>query len=123
LIENLVEELQLFSMSHDRNVVRAFNKSDIVEIVCTFFEVKKEDIFKKCRKQCFTIPRYCVMYFYRYELNLSLKSIGMEFQRDHSTVINAIQIIKDMLDTDKDFKRRFEKLSTFVTERKKILAE
>jgi chromosomal replication initiation ATPase DnaA len=123
LIDNLVDELQLFSQSHDRIIVRAFNKSDIIDIVCQFFEVSKHDIFKKCRKQCFTIPRYCVMYFFKYELKLSYKSIGMEFQRDHSTVINAVQVINDMIEYDKHFKKRFDILSTYVTDRKKMLGE
>jgi chromosomal replication initiation ATPase DnaA len=50
------------------------------------------------------------MHILRYNTLLTLDEIGIAFNRDHTTVINAIKSTNNMLQTDYDFKEDYQKL-------------
>lgn len=67
----------------------------IIEMVCSHFGVKKEDMCGKRRDNEITIPRHIAMYLCRELTDLSLPSIGKIFgNRHHTTVMNGCDNIK-----------------------------
>lgn len=59
--------------------------------VSEIFEVSVEDIVGKSRKRHVILARYAAMYIARDLTNCILSKIGIEYNRDHSTVISALK--------------------------------
>ncbi len=70
----------------------------IIEEVCSYFGVKKDDILGSKRSQVITYPRQIAMYLCRELTDLSLPKIGEEFGgRDHTTVLHAYTKINKLI--------------------------
>ena len=82
----------------------------IIEMVCRFFGVPREDIFSSSRKKELTIPRQITMYFLRNLLNKSLKEISALFKKEHSTVIYNLKILENKLKRDLSLKIKVDYL-------------
>ena len=55
------------------------------------------------------MARQVAMYLARTLTSMSLKTIGAEYGgRDHSTVIHAVNVVRDLLKTDPDLKVRVD---------------
>ncbi len=69
----------------------------IIEIVCKFYGIKKEEILAKKRTKTIAEARQVAMYLISEYINIPLEAIGNIFGKDHSTVIYAkSKIIEDM---------------------------
>jgi chromosomal replication initiator protein len=87
------------------------NIDSIIGVITEHFQVRIADLKSKSRLRSNVIPRQVAMYLAKELTNLSLKSIGYHFgNRDHSTVIHAIQTVNDLMDTNKDMKITVNKL-------------
>lgn len=83
----------------------------IQKTVCDYFEVPVEKLKEPTRKRQFVQARQLSMYFAKEFTKASLKSIGQQFGgRDHSTVIHSCQAVKNLVDTDEDFKDSVDEL-------------
>ncbi len=83
----------------------------IMKFVSEYFSVTIEQMKDKTRKREIVVARQVSMYFAKEYTNMSLKSIGSNFgNRDHSTVIHAIQSVNDLIDTDKKFNATMQEL-------------
>lgn len=83
----------------------------IQKTVSEFFKVSIDQLKDKTRKKEIVIARQLAMYFSKDYTNLSLKSIGNHFgNRDHSTVIHAVQTVSDLCETDANFKKSVDDL-------------
>ncbi|MFC2124662.1 helix-turn-helix domain-containing protein, partial [Bacteroidota bacterium] len=83
----------------------------IQKTVSEYFNMKPEDLKDKTRKKEIVIARQVAMYFSKDYTNHSLKSIGYHFgNRDHSTVIHAVQSVNDMYDIDSHFRSSVDEL-------------
>jgi chromosomal replication initiator protein len=83
----------------------------IMKFVSEYFGVTIEQMKDKTRKREIVVARQVSMYFAKEYTNMSLKSIGSNFgNRDHSTVIHAIQSVNDLMDTDKKFNATMQDL-------------
>lgn len=85
----------------------------ISEYIALHYDSSLELMKGSSRKLIHFWPRAVAMYVIR-NINgydISLKTIGRYFGgRDHSSVINAIESVEDMMDTNKDFKHKVELL-------------
>lgn len=61
----------------------------IVEMVCKFYGVKKEELLARKRTKNIAEARQIAMYLITEYLNIPLESVGNIFGKDHSTVIYA----------------------------------
>lgn len=78
--------------------------NEVLAIVCDHYEVDLSHLVSKKRDAEYCEPRYVAMYLLRYNLRLSLKRIGEVFGgRDHSTVISAINNVKNLACNDVAF--------------------
>ncbi|MCS6823618.1 MAG: chromosomal replication initiator protein DnaA [Cytophagaceae bacterium] len=83
----------------------------IQKFVAEHFNVTIEQMKDKTRKREIVVARQVAMYFAKEYTNMSLKSIGSHFgNRDHSTVIHALQSINDLMDTDRKFNATMQEL-------------
>jgi len=102
--------------SDQTNYKRTINPSYIIEVVATYYEgkgiaVNRAVLLGRSRKSMYVVPRYMMWYFiYKYSANQSLKSVGLMFNRDHSTVINGIKRLKNYCETEPQTRQMFQEL-------------
>ena len=75
----------------------------IKKIVGKHFNVRLEDFNAKRKTQSIAWPRQIAMYLTTELTDLSLPEIGREFNRDHSTVVHARDVVKEKIDADPFF--------------------
>ena len=75
----------------------------IKKVVGKHFNVRMEDFNAKRKTQSIAWPRQIAMYLTNELTDLSLPEIGREFNRDHSTVIHARDLVKEKITTDPFF--------------------
>lgn len=82
----------------------------IVELVCKFFGISKDDFFSSSRKKEFTLSRQIVMYFLRKIFKMPLKDISKLFKKEHSTIIYNINTLEEKLYKDTGLKIKIDYL-------------
>ncbi len=93
----------------DEEMETKISVSDIMNKVVEKFNVSVEDIKSKSRHSRFIKPRFIAMYLARKLTNLTTTDIGKEFgDRDHSTVLNAMNNIEKMMEEEEDMKEFIE---------------
>lgn len=73
---------------------------DIARASATFFEVSLADLKSKSRDQRYTHPRHIAMYLAYEKYSNTFKEIGNFFNRDHSSVVSAVEKIRGLLKTN-----------------------
>ena len=80
------------------------NKDQVIKTaimgVCKDYKITFEDMMSGSRKRSISLPRMVLMYKL-YQTGFTLAEVGAIFNRDHTTVINAIRKIeaqKDLYD-------------------------
>lgn len=79
------------------------NVNSIKKIVGKYFNIKMEDFNSKRKTQSVAWPRQIAMFLSTDLTDLSLPEIGREFNRDHSTVVHARDVVKEKIETDPFF--------------------
>lgn len=83
----------------------------IKNTVCAKYNINVQDMDSSKRKKDIAHPRQIAMYLCRELTDISLPKIGKEFgNRDHTTVMHAINKITDQIEKDSDFKAEIEEL-------------
>ena len=78
-----------------------FDSDKIIEKVCRYFEVSKNQLLGRDRKKELSYPRQICMYLLDNMLEMPYTSIGKIFNKDHATVIYCKNKIDKLLKTDK----------------------
>ena len=87
---------------------------DIINCVCDFYKVSKNDICGKRKNKEFVLPRQVSMYLILDMMALPQETVGKFFGRDHSTVIYARDKIDQIIKTE-------NKLAVEINDIKKML--
>ncbi|WP_428074966.1 chromosomal replication initiator protein DnaA [Candidatus Avelusimicrobium luingense] len=82
---------------------KSINVNAIKKIVGKHFNIRMEDFNSKRKTQSVAWPRQIAMFLTTDLTDLSLSEIGREFNRDHSTIVHARDIVKEKIDTDPFF--------------------
>jgi len=73
----------------------------VLSAIQNYYKLKAQDLTSSSRKKEVLFPRQVAMYFLRELASLSLDSIGKSFgNRDHSTVIHAIDKVRLLVEKD-----------------------
>lgn len=89
----------------------------IVESVATTFGVSKENILSDKRDKNIKDARQIAMYIIREVTGLSLVDIGKIFSgKTHSTVKHSIEVVRDHIDNDKNFKKTVDDIAKNIQE-------
>jgi chromosomal replication initiator protein len=79
-------------------------KQIIIESVVRATDVSMEDIQSKLRLREVVEARHLICYFLRNHTMMPLQKIGNLINRDHSTVIHGYKTVKNLIETDADFR-------------------
>ncbi len=83
---------------------RPLTIDDILDRVCTHFNVTQTNVFTKSRKHEFVIARQVSMYLAQKYTKMPASRIGkLVGGRDHSTVVHSCNLIEKRLKVDKEF--------------------
>ena len=78
----------------------ALQAEDIINCVCNFYKITKNDILGKKKNKEFALPRQISMYLILDMMNLPKVTVANIFKRDHATVIYASDKIADQIKMD-----------------------
>lgn len=87
---------------------------DIIEAIVKYYEVSKEDLVNKCKKEEFVTPRQMAMYIMRTKNFTSFQKIGRRFNRNHSTVVYSVNKIKEDIDFFKSMKAQYDAIIKII---------
>jgi chromosomal replication initiation ATPase DnaA len=94
---------------------REYTVDQILEKVCNFYGLKADALQTKTRKREIVQARQVAMYFSKNFTNSSLSAIGSLIgQRDHATVLHACKIVKNMRETNTDFKHQLKEIEGLI---------
>ena len=103
LDEKLVEYALADLMPESKEI----EPQQILNTIAREYGVSIEELLSQSRSQRFSFPRQIAMYMLREESELSLPKIGeMLGGRDHTTVMYGHEKISDLLETDKNLRRK-----------------
>ena len=125
-LESAINKLQLLSSMKKENITiedakinlkylfdidadKKITLYDIIQKVSSKFDVTPEEIKSSSRPNKIIIPRFTVMYLARRLTDMTTIDIGKEIgNRDHSTVVNAVNKIEENIKNDIHFKEQLE---------------
>lgn len=88
--------------------------------ICQFFNVSVRDMKSKSRLGRVVKCRHVVSFILYLNTPLTLKVIGENVgNRDHSTIIHSIDLVKDLMEYNKGFREKIHELKDFLENEKK----
>jgi chromosomal replication initiator protein len=94
-----------------KSVTKEISIETIQKVICEHLDIPVDKLKAKTRKREVVQARQLSMFFAKEFTNSSLKSIGGYFGgRDHSTVIHSCQAVRNLVDTDEDFRDTVDEL-------------
>lgn len=86
----------------------------IIDTVCKYYNVKKEQVLGKSRPKNVVIPRQMAMYIAREELNDSFPSLEKYFNKDHSTIVHAYERVQKELKNNNRTRKELKDILTLL---------
>ncbi len=86
----------------------------VIDMVARHFDLRPEEFRAKNRSRDISYPRQIAMYLCRELVDLSLPKIGDEFERDHTTVLHAINKIKGDMSTHPEMKSTVSRIKKMI---------
>ncbi len=100
---------------HIDNRQEALSADYIIDVVCKYFNISKDDIKGKKKTKEIVVPRQICIYLIYDILGLPLASIGQQFGgRDHTTVIHARDKIAEGQKTDSRLAMQIKDLRNMI---------
>jgi chromosomal replication initiator protein len=87
---------------------------DIQKEVEDFFKVKHSDLVGKSRLRSAVYPRQIAMYLCRELLDIPYNEIAKKFNRDHATVMHAVNKVEESKTTSRDLREEIEALRKII---------
>ncbi len=98
-----------------QSISRKTDSAEIINAVCKYYNLEREDIVSKKRKKELIIPRQIAIYLMREMTNKSLPQIGSIMGgKDHSTILHSENKIKNLLKTDIELKKTINEIRQIV---------
>ncbi len=102
-LELAKEALKEIEPEKDEKVISI---NEIIERVCSYYKITKEQIISKSRKKEIILPRQIAMYLIRDMLNAPYKKISYQFDnKHHSSIINSVNKIELELKVNKELEK------------------
>ncbi|HPE33813.1 MAG TPA: chromosomal replication initiator protein DnaA [Bacteroidales bacterium] len=87
----------------------------IQKVVSQYFGLSIDEMNSKTRKRNIVQARQLAMYFSKEHTKASLTTIGLQCgNKDHATVLHSCRTVKNLIETDKDFKNYVEELDRLI---------
>ena len=89
----------------DGDANRPTDIEDIIEVVCSYFEIKRTDLLGSSRLKKFSTPRHVAQYLSRKLTTLSYPEIALKFGgRDHTSILHAVRKIDENMNNDENLR-------------------
>ena len=95
---------------------KSLTTKKIIDKVCKFYDVSKEDILSKSRTKDINHARQTACYLMKYQLKMSFPQIGREFSRDHTTIMNSVSKIEKGVKFDIEIREQINALEELIYE-------
>ncbi len=93
----------------------SISMEDIQRIVAEHYNVKIQDLKSTTRAKTIVVPRQVSMHLIKKHLGKSLVDIGRAFGgKDHTTVMNALERVQFLMQSDLDLKNDIDELTTRI---------
>ncbi len=100
-------------LSHETHTT--ISVEEIQRIVAEHFKVRLTDLKSSSRAKQIVVPRQISMYLIKQHLDKSLVDIGRAFGgKDHTTVMNALERVQFLQNSDLDIKNDIDELTTRI---------
>ncbi|TVQ14197.1 MAG: chromosomal replication initiator protein DnaA [Bacteroidetes bacterium] len=110
-IELASSVIQKFVKSTPREITIEHIQSTVGE----YFNIPIDKITSSTRKREIVQARQLAMFFSKAYTKHSLAAIGSKLgKKDHATVLHACKTVKNLYDTDRDFKKHFDELENML---------
>ena len=87
----------------------------IQKVICDYFNIPHDKLNSKTRKREIVQARQLAMYFSKSFTKSSLSAIGSKCgNKDHATVLHACKTVKNLTDTDKNFRKYVDELENII---------
>jgi len=91
------------------------NLENIIEIVCREYELSPGTIQLKTRVEGIREARQVIHYFARKKTSLTCFSIGIIVgMKDHATVLHSCKTVKNLMQFDKEYKAKIERIEAKI---------
>ena len=118
---NLLKE-DIVTIESAREALKDIAKEDeesidatkIIDIVCKFYNVKKDELLARKRTKQIAEARQIAMYLITEFINIPLESVGSIFGKDHSTVIYAKNKVQDDIKKSKKLEVEINDLKQMI---------
>jgi chromosomal replication initiator protein len=98
-----------------QSINRKTDSAEIINAVCKYYSLEREDIVSKGRKKELMLPRQVAIYLMREMTNKSLPQIGSIMGgKDHSTILHSENKIKNLLETDAELKKSIGEIRQMI---------
>lgn len=87
---------------------------NIAEKICEYFDMTIDVLKEKNRKRYILDARQVCMYLMR-KRGITAMAIGKFFDKDHTTVLWAVESVQDKIDTEEDYRRKVIGAQIFVS--------
>ena len=99
------------SITGIKNVAAQLSEQKIINVVADYYNLVPSQLVGKVRTGQLALARHVAMYLIRLNIDVPLSKIGNMFGgRDHTTVMNGILKVENMLKTDESLKAAIEEL-------------
>ena len=100
------------TMKKNREITVDFIK----KVVCDYYKMDQNTLEERSRRREIVQARQVAMYLSKKYTKNSLTAIGKLIgNKDHSTVLYADRMVKNLLDTDKHLKSQMKEIKTILT--------
>lgn len=95
-----------------QNTIESLNVYDLIELTAKYFNISKDDLLGAARTRDVMLPRQILMFLAKTKLRMSLSKIGEIFgNRNHSTVLHAVEKVAEQLKSDRQLMRDLNALA------------
>lgn len=95
--------------------VKKITVQKIQEVVCDYFNIKRDLIQSRSRKREIVQARQVAMYFTKALTEMSLAQIGSHIgKRNHATVLHACNNIRGLMEVDKTFRSNIDEIERIL---------
>jgi len=94
---------------------RAVGTAEIIEAVCRFFSIEKDDLLGHKRKQELVLPRQIAVFLIREQTNKSYPEIGAILGgKDHTTILYSEKKILNLVKSDSSIKDSIDEIRSIL---------
>jgi len=111
LNQKISQDLVRDVLQHYAQEAVSLNLEKITDYICRTFELSKQNLCSRSRKKQIVLARNTAFYMARQFTDLSLKDIGKQFNRRHSTVLKGIANIEREITLDTQVGRQVSQIA------------